>query len=69
MRKFDINSASKDLQELYLNDAFFKHCVMSGLDAEGIILAMAKRNKEISDEMKLRAICSCQVVPLYIKDH
>lgn len=68
MSEININNMSQELQDLYMNDAFFHYCVKGGLDTEGIILAMAKRNQEVTDEiMELKINCTCQIKPIFIK--
>ncbi len=69
MSEIDINSASKEIQELYNNDPDFHYYVRAGAHAEDIILAMAKRKKELTDEIiDLTTKCTCHIGPFLIKD-
>ncbi|MEE9351691.1 MAG: hypothetical protein V3U78_05480 [Thiotrichaceae bacterium] len=70
MSEIEIDLASEELQRLYLNDAFFHYCVKGGLNGEDIILGMAKRNKELSDQnIALQINCTCQIKPIFNEDN
>ena len=58
----DINIMSHELQNLYVEDPLFRTMMRRGAHAEDIILAMWKRNNELSIEFcDLQMKCTCQM--------